>query len=138
LRAVAASGTKYGIAGYVCGNTSVSRSNLRTESKRLEAIGPGGLSGPPIKALALRQCQTLFKLKESSQQIIGCGGITTGQDAYDFIRAGASAVQIYTALIYRGPFAAKMIADELRNCLERDRVSLTAAIGSDLTYSIAG
>jgi dihydroorotate dehydrogenase len=138
LRAVAASGTKYGIAGYVCGNTSVSRSNLRTESKRLEAIGPGGLSGPPIKALALKQCQTLFKLKESSQQIIGCGGITTGQDAYDFIRAGASAVQIYTALIYRGPFAAKLIADELRNCLERDRVSLTAAIGSDLTFSIAG
>jgi len=96
------------------------------------------LSGPPIKSLALKQCQMMFKLKEPAQQIVGCGGITTGQDAYNFIRAGASAVQIYTALIYRGPFAARAIADELSQCLERDRVSLLQAIGSDLTFSIAG
>jgi dihydroorotate dehydrogenase len=138
LRAVATSGTKYSIAGYVCGNTSVSRSDLRTPRKRIEAIGPGGLSGSPIKPLALKQCRVMSGLKEPSQQIIGCGGITTGQDAYDFIRAGASAVQIYTALIYRGPFAAQSINNELRQCLQRDGVSLSQAVGADLTYSVAG
>jgi dihydroorotate dehydrogenase len=138
LKAVATSGTKYGIAGYICGNTSVSRLDLKTTRKRIEAIGPGGLSGSPIKPLAIKQCRAMFGLKEPSQQIIGCGGIVTGQDAYDFIRAGASAVQIYTALIYRGPLAATLINHELNQCLQRDGVSLSQAVGSDLTYSVAG
>jgi len=138
LNAVAASGTKYGVTGYVCGNTSTSRSSLKTSPARVAKIGPGGLSGSPIKQLALKQCQMLFELKEPSQQIIGCGGIANGKDALDFIKAGASAVQIYTALVYRGPFAARDINIELQQCLQQEGLTLSQAVGSSRNFSFTG
>jgi dihydroorotate dehydrogenase len=69
-------------------------------------------------------------LKAPSQIIIACGGITSGDDAYEFIRSGASAVQLYTGLVYRGPTLPKKINEELSERLRKDGLSLSDAIGS--------
>ena len=66
-----------------------------------------------------------------SAPIIGVGGISTAEDAYRRIRAGASLVQIYTALVYRGPSAARDIQDGLSRLLERDGLTLAGAVGAD-------
>jgi dihydroorotate dehydrogenase len=64
--------------------------------------------------------------------IIGVGGIFNGADAYEKIRAGASAVQIYTALIFEGPGLVRKIKAELANLLEKDGFkSVTEAVGTD-------
>ena len=64
--------------------------------------------------------------------IIGVGGVASGADAYAKIRAGASAVQLYTALVYRGPGLVHRIERELLGLLSRDGVSVAEAVGADL------
>jgi dihydroorotate dehydrogenase len=125
-------GAEKRIAGYICGNTTVTRDSLKTNADTITSIGVGGLSGPPLKALALSLCQRLALKKLTSQQIIAVGGIGSGVDAYQFIRNGASAVEIYTALIYRGPSLAKQITLELSHLLQKDGLTLKQAIGADL------
>ncbi len=119
-----------GIAGYVCGNTTVTREGLKTDRSTLAEIGKGGLSGKPLGPLALALCRKLYRKKSARQSIIAVGGISSGLDAYRFICAGASAIQIYTALIYEGPFLPRRINDELSSLLKRDRISLAQAVGS--------
>lgn len=121
----------YRLAGYICVNTSVSRSNLRTSAGDLIRIGAGSLSGKPLKTTALSITKELYRLKEHNQAIIACGGISSGEDVYEFIRAGADAVQIYTALVYHGPFLIAKINRRLLELLQRDRVALQEAIGLD-------
>lgn len=66
---------------------------------------------------------------------MGVGGVFTGQDAYDKILAGASAIQIYTALIYHGPPVVTKIKNELAELLERDGYSnVNEAVGKGITY----
>jgi len=122
-------GKKFSIAGYVCGNTSVSRAGLNTAEA--EDIKVGGLSGPPLKPLALSLCRKVYELKDKNQIIMGCGGITNGQDAYDFIRAGSSVLQIYTSLVYEGPSVVRKINEELSALLKRDKLTLAQAVGID-------
>lgn len=124
------SATRNGLAGYVCGNTTISRSNLRTTEAELAQIGKGGLSGPPLKPLALELCRKVFKLKTADQVIVAVGGISSGQDAYDFIQAGASAVQVYTGLVYHGPTLPRAINSELSELLRRDKVAFREAVGA--------
>ncbi len=121
--------TKYGIAGYVCGNTTVSRFGLDTDESELKRIGKGGLSGQPLKPLAVKLCRKLYRLKSAQQSIIAVGGIASGKDAYEFISAGASAVQLYTALVYEGPFLPRQINYELSALLERNGLTLAQAVG---------
>ena len=129
IREMMAVGKRFGIAGYICGNTSMSRAGLRTDNA--QNLKVGGLSGTPLKPLALALCRKVYALKEKSQIIIGCGGISNGQDAYDFIRAGASLLQLYTVLIYEGPSAVRKICEELSALLKRDDLTLLQAIGID-------
>lgn len=124
------------IAGFICGNTSTSRSGLRTGKDVIDSIGRGGLSGRPIKDLALNMVQKINEMKEPSQKIIACGGIFTGQDAFDFFSCGASLVQIYTALVYRGPFAATEILLELESILEQEKLSFEQLLGSKTKVEI--
>ncbi|KAK7068207.1 hypothetical protein SK128_005997, partial [Halocaridina rubra] len=64
--------------------------------------------------------------------IIGVGGISTGQDAYEKIRAGASLIQLYTALIYHGPPLVKKITEDLEELLRKDGFSnVKEAVGAD-------
>ena len=101
-------------------NTSTSRDHLKTSSSVIDAVGKGGLSGKPIKDRALALCSKVRRRKELHQQIIGCGGIFSGDDAFDFLNAGASAVEIYTALVYMGPTALQSINRRLDQLLESE------------------
>ena len=85
-----------GVDGLIAANTTVARpSSLRSPS----APEGGGLSGPALFDPATRALATLYKLTDGALPIIGCGGVTSGADAYAKIRAGASLIQLYTALI---------------------------------------
>jgi dihydroorotate dehydrogenase len=120
------------IDGYICGNTTVTRDALRTPRSELDAIGFGGLSGPPLTTLALEMTRKIAKKKSNKQVVISCGGISSGADAYTFIRSGASAIQVYTAFVYFGPTLMRRMCEELSALLKRDGISLKAAIGADL------
>ena len=124
--------SKCNLAGYVIGNTTTSRGSLTTSPRVVEQIGNGGLSGQPLKKLALQLCQLVYKLKAPNQVIIGCGGISSGRDAYDFILGGASMVQLYTGLVYEGPTLPKRINEELSDLLRADGLSLADAVGMSL------
>ena len=115
----------YKVSGFVCGNTSVSRSSLKTSKEELEKIGAGGLSGKPVKALNLDLTKRVAALKDPNQIIIGLGGIMTGQDAFDYLSAGASLLQLYTGFVYRGPATVKMICEELSSILHDKNLTLT-------------
>lgn len=73
-----------------------------------------------------------FSLTSGRIPIIGCGGVSTGADAYEKIRAGASLIQFYTALVYQGFPIIGRLKRELAECLERDGfLSVTEAIGAN-------
>ena len=92
-----------GITGLIATNTTISRKGLSTSAKQVEFIGHGGLSGAPLTDRATEVIRYLHHKSNGSFPIIGVGGICSGQDAVDKIRAGASLVQIYSGLIYSGP-----------------------------------
>jgi dihydroorotate dehydrogenase len=117
-----------GMDALMVANTTVSRPPLRSKH-RDEA---GGLSGAPLKALALQRLKDFRAATGGALPLIAVGGIEDGADAYARIRAGASLVQLYTALVYRGPGVARAISSQLRALLARDGFSsLAEAIGSD-------
>ena len=70
----------------------------------------GGLSGAPLKALALKALREFRAASGGEIPLIGVGGIATADDAWERIRAGASLVQLYTAMVYEGPGIARRIA----------------------------
>jgi dihydroorotate dehydrogenase len=111
----------------IVGNTTVSRPALKSKHKG-EA---GGLSGAPLKRLALERLRDFRAATGGALPLIAVGGIENGVDAFDRIRAGASLVQLYTALVYKGPGLAKEINGELRRLLALHGFArLTDAIGS--------
>ncbi len=115
------------IDGLIVGNTTIGRPESLKSPLKTEA---GGLSGAPLKALALDNIRTMHRLTGGRIPLIGVGGISSGQDAYDRIRAGASVVQLYTALVYQGPGLVKRIKAELAALLARDGfASVSAAVG---------
>ncbi len=82
--------------------------------------------------LALGMVERFYRLTEGRIPIIGVGGIASGEDAYRMIRAGASLVQLYTALVYRGPGLIQRIQADLARLLRRDGfATLAAAVGAD-------
>src|SRR5262249_23001419 len=89
----------------------------------------GGLSGAPLKARALHVCKLLHAAV--SVPIIGVGGIGSAEDAYERIRAGASLIQLYTALIYDGPSLPRRINARLAALPHRHGLTLKEAIGRD-------
>ena len=115
-----------GVAGLIATNTTVERPGL--ESASHEA---GGLSGRPLAARATEVVRLAYRASEGKLPIIGVGGIFSAEDAYERIRAGASLIQIYTGIVYEGPFLARRIVRGLIRILEREGVSrLPQAVGS--------
>ena len=95
--------------GIIATNTSTSREGLKTDSKKLKAIGNGGLSGKPV---AKRSTEVIRYLAEKSGRafpIIAVGGIHSAEDALEKIAAGADLVQVYTGFVYEGPGLVKQI-----------------------------
>jgi len=116
------------IAALIVSNTTVSRPPLKS---RL-ASEKGGLSGRPLKPLALQALRDFRAASGGEIPLIGVGGIETAEDAWDRIRAGASLVQLYTAMVYEGPGIATRIA---RGLAERLRgagfANISEAVGSE-------
>lgn len=102
------------IAGLVMGNTTLSRSGLRTDTQSVETIGAGGLSGMPLNKRSTDLISYISKKTGGKLPIIGVGGIMSCQDAQEKISAGASLVQIYTGFIYQGPTLVKDIVKGLK------------------------
>lgn len=119
--------TASGISGIIATNTTLTRDGL-TDRHKGEA---GGLSGKPLTQRSTEIIRQVYQLTGGKLPIIGSGGIFTAQDAYDKICAGASLVEVYTALIYRGPALLKELNAGLVQLLRRDGFSnIQAAVGS--------
>jgi len=117
-----------GIDGLVIANTTVARPGSLASDNAHE---PGGLSGKPLFQPSTALTAEMYRLTRGKLPIIGVGGIASGADAYDKIRAGASLVQLYTALVYQGPGLVQRIKRELAQLLARDGFqSLAEAVGS--------
>lgn len=101
------------IDGLIATNTTIDRSNLRTDKSVVEAIGAGGLSGKPLTKRSTEVIRYLSTKSNKAFPIIAVGGIHTGADAIEKLNAGASLVQVYTGFIYEGPGIVKRINKEL-------------------------
>jgi len=98
-----------GLSGLIATNTTIARDGLRTPASEIQAIGPGGLSGQPLKARALEVIRYLHQQSQGEIPIIGVGGIMSAQDARERLQAGAALVQVYTGFVYEGPGFVKRI-----------------------------
>lgn len=118
-----------GIDGIIMGNTTLSRPpGLRGHG----ATQAGGLSGRPLLELSTRKLADLYRLTGGRLPLVGCGGVASGEHAYAKIKAGASLVQLYSALAYEGPGLVGRITSELASLLRRDGFSsVGAAVGAD-------
>jgi dihydroorotate dehydrogenase len=116
------------IDALIVSNTTVSRPPLRSR----HAGEAGGLSGAPLGALALARLRDFRRATSGALPLIAAGGIASGADAFARIRAGASLVQLYSALVFEGPGLPRRILRELRDLMRRDGFpSLADAIGTE-------
>jgi len=119
------------IDGLIISNTTIGERDGLTGPHAGET---GGLSGAPLFALSTERLKRAFQLTGGKLPLVGVGGIASGREAYEKILAGASLVQLYTALIYQGPGLVKRIKRDLAQCLASDGFeSITAAVGAKNT-----
>lgn len=111
IRSIADAVRKHRIDGVIATNTSVSRAGVEGLRHASEA---GGLSGAPIREMATQVLRSFTAALKGEVALIGAGGIMSGRDAAEKFRAGASLVQVYTGLIYRGPDLVSACASAFR------------------------
>ncbi|MEQ8710940.1 MAG: quinone-dependent dihydroorotate dehydrogenase [Rhodospirillales bacterium] len=117
-----------GIDGLIISNTTITRPETLRDHRKTET---GGLSGKPLTELALQTLKDMRRHLGPATPLVGVGGISSGIDAYDRICAGASLVQLYTALIYAGPALVTEINRVLTGRLKADGFATIAdAVGS--------
>jgi dihydroorotate dehydrogenase len=116
------------VDGLIVSNTTISRpASLQSEHK----TETGGLSGLPVRDLATATVADMYRLTQGRVPIVGVGGVQSGQDAYDKIRAGASLVQVYSMMVYAGPDMVQSLKKELAALLQRDGYSsVSEAVGA--------
>jgi dihydroorotate dehydrogenase len=120
-----------GIEGLIISNTTLARP---ASLKSANARETGGLSGAPLFAPSTAILKEMRRRVGTRLVLVGVGGVASGADAYAKIRAGASLVQLYTALAYEGPGLVRRIKRELLECLTRDGFSrVSDAVGADIT-----
>ena len=118
------------LSGLIVSNTTLARPASLRSAQAQEA---GGLSGAPLTAPALAMLKAFRQRLGARLPLIGAGGIGSADDAYARIRAGASAVQLYSAMVYEGPTLATRISDGLATRLRRDGFnSVAEAVGVDM------
>uniref|UniRef100_A0A8C7XWS4 Dihydroorotate dehydrogenase (quinone), mitochondrial n=1 Tax=Oryzias sinensis TaxID=183150 RepID=A0A8C7XWS4_9TELE len=118
-----------GVDGLMVTNTTVSRPETLQDPLKYET---GGLSGQPLKEMSTNTVREMYKLTKGKVPIIGIGGVASGQDAMDKIRAGASLIQLYTSLTYQGPPVVTKVKRELEDLLKDQGFSCVAeAVGAD-------
>ncbi len=118
---------KHNISGIIISNsTDRNRAGLYDNNKNEE----GGLSGLPLKNLSTKLIKRFYRETKGKIQIIGVGGVDSGQSTFEKIISGANAVQLYTGMIYKGPGIVKEIKKELIEILKKEKIkNITAAIG---------
>ena len=116
------------LGALIVSNTTISRPPLKSR----HAGETGGLSGEPLKPLALQRLRDFRKATGGALPLIGVGGIATAEDAWERIRAGASLVQLYSAMVYEGPGIARRIVRGLEQLMWRDGfASVAEAVDSE-------
>lgn len=122
---------KRNLAGLVATNTTITRPEAGDDRLRLVYSETGGLSGKPLRARSTEVIRHIARQTRGTLPLIGVGGIFSAEDAWEKITAGASLVQVYTALVYEGPAIVKDIVAGLRSKL-RDQgfKSVADAVGS--------
>jgi dihydroorotate dehydrogenase len=117
------------IDGMIVSNTSNTRPDFLLSKNRNEI---GGLSGAPIRERSTECIRTMYKLTNGNIPIIGVGGVGSGRDAYEKIKAGATLVQVYSMMVYEGPGLISRIRNELAEIIEENgHKSVEEVIGSD-------
>ena len=107
--AVAALAAKLSLAGVIATNTTISRSDLKTTSREVEAMGSGGLSGPVLRSRSIEVLKLLRANLPSSMAVVSVGGVFSAQDVRERLQHGATLVQGYTGFVYEGPLWARKI-----------------------------
>jgi dihydroorotate dehydrogenase len=116
-----------GIDGLIVSNTTIQRPDLVNR----DACETGGLSGRPLFASSTALLADMYRLTQGRLPLIGVGGIASAADAYAKIRAGASLVQLYTALVFEGPDLVRRIKSGLAALLRDDGfASIAVAVGT--------
>jgi dihydroorotate dehydrogenase len=116
------------LGALIVSNTTISRPPLKSR----HASETGGLSGEPLKPLALQRLRSFRKATGGALPLVGVGGIAGAEDAWARIRAGASLVQLYSAMVYEGPGIARRILRGLEALMRRDGfASVAEAVGSE-------
>lgn len=116
------------LGALIVSNTTISRPPLRSH----HAGETGGLSGAPLRALALERLRNFRGATGGAVPLIGVGGIASAEDAWERIRAGASLVQLYSALVFAGPGLVRRILRGLEQRMKRDGFATIAeAVGSE-------
>ncbi|WP_277970934.1 quinone-dependent dihydroorotate dehydrogenase [Sphingomonas echinoides] len=128
IDAIARAAIDHHVDALIVSNTTISRPDLRSAN----AGETGGLSGAPLAPLARQRLRDFRTATGGAMPLISAGGIDSADEAYARIRAGASLVQLYSALVYRGPGLAQRITHGLAKALERDGfTNVAAAVGVD-------
>jgi dihydroorotate dehydrogenase len=128
MRDIAEAVLAAGVDGLIIGNTTITRPPAL---KSAERTAQGGLSGRPLFALSTACLAGMYRFTGGRIPIIGCGGIASGADAYAKVRAGASLVQLYSALVFEGPGLVRRVKSELAALLRRDGFrSVADAVGT--------
>ena len=118
---------KYKISGIIVSNTTDSnRENLSD----IQSKESGGLSGQPLRELSTNLIKKFYQETKGKIQIIGVGGVDSGESAFEKICAGANAVQLYTGMVFKGPGVVKEIKKELISILKKENIKyLSDAVG---------
>ncbi|MEM9500242.1 MAG: quinone-dependent dihydroorotate dehydrogenase [Pseudomonadota bacterium] len=116
------------LGALIVSNTTISRPSLRSH----HAGETGGLSGAPLRALALQRVRDFRTATGGAIPLIGVGGIANAEHAWERICAGASLVQLYSAMVYDGPGLGARVAQGLERLMKRDGfASIADAVGSE-------
>jgi dihydroorotate dehydrogenase len=119
--------SKFKIDGIILTNTTNQNRESLIDVKKNEI---GGLSGLPLQKISLKLIKNFYKLNKGKVPIIGVGGVDSGQSAFEKIAAGATAVQLYTGMVYNGPGVVKNIKTELVKILKKEKIkNIREAVG---------
>ena len=124
-----------GLTGLIATNTTISRDGLATPASEVAALGAGGVSGIPVAERALEVLQRIRQRAGDDLVLIGVGGISTAQQAWERINAGASLLQGYTGFIYGGPDWIRDIHLGLAQQVRRHGLgNISEAVGAGLSW----
>lgn len=114
VQRIAELSVRIGLSGIIATNTTLSRQGLTADPHKVDAIGAGGLSGAPLASRSLEILKIIRQHVPAEFCVISVGGVSTGVDVHERLKAGATLVQGYSGFIYNGPFWATKINKQLR------------------------